>query len=86
MQEELTEYEESNNPIIGFFREVENDEIKVEDEVTSSVYRTYNEWCLSNSLQPLSHGEFSKQVKKHFGFKITDRKINGKKYRIFVKG
>ena len=86
MQEELTEYEESNNPIIGFFREVENDEIKVEDEVTSSVYRTYNEWCLSNSLQPLSHGEFSKQVKKHFDFKIVDKKINGKKYRIFAKG
>lgn len=86
MQEELKEYEESNNPIIGFFREAENDEIKIEDEATNTVYRRYNEWCLSNSLQPLSHGEFSKQVKKHFGFKIADRKINGKKHRIFVKG
>ena len=86
MQEELKEYEESNNPIIGFFREVENDEFKIEDQVTSDVYRQYNEWCLSNSLQPLSHGEFSKQVKKYFGFKIADRKINGKKFRIFTKG
>ena len=86
MQEELQEYEETNNPIIGFFREVENDEVKIEDEVTSVVYRRYNEWCLSNSLQPLSNGEFSKQVKKHFGFKITDRRVNGKKCRIFVKG
>ena len=86
MQEELTEYEESNNPIIGFFREAENDEVKIEDEVTSSAYRKYHEWCLSNSLQPMGHGEFSKQVKKHFGFKIVDRKINGKKYRVFVKG
>ena len=86
MQEELAEYEESNNPVIGFFREAENDEIKIEDEVTNEVYRKYNEWCLSNSLQPLSHGEFSKQVKRHFGFKIVDRKIKGKKYRIFVKG
>jgi len=86
MQEELIEYEESNNPIIGFFREAENDEIKIEDEVTSVVYRRYNEWCLSNSLQPLSNGEFSKQVKKHFNFKIVDRRVNGKKCRIFVKG
>lgn len=86
MQEELIEYEESNNPIIGFFREAENDEVKIEDEVTSVVYRKYNEWCLSNSLQPLSNGEFSKQVKKHFGFKIADRRLNGKKCRIFVKG
>jgi putative DNA primase/helicase len=86
MQEELQEYEETNNPIIGFFREAENDEIKIEDEVTSVVYRKYNEWCLSNSLQPLSNGEFSKQVKKHFDFKIADRRVNGKKCRIFVKG
>ena len=85
MQEELQEYEESNNPIIGFFREAENDEVKIEDEVTNVVYRKYNEWCLSNSLQPLSNGEFSKQVKKHFGFKIVDRRVNGKKCRIFVK-
>lgn len=85
MQEELIEYEESNNPVIGFFREAENDEVKIEDEVTNVVYRHYNEWCLSNSLQPLSNGEFSKQVKKHFGFKIADRKVNGKKCRIFVK-
>ena len=85
MQEELIEYEESNNPVIGFFREAENDEIKIEDEVTNVVYRRYNEWCLSNSLQPLSNGEFSKQVKKHFGFKIVDRRVNGKKCRIFVQ-
>ena len=85
MQEELIEYEESNNPIIGFFREAENDEIKIEDEITSVVYRRYNEWCLSNSLQPLSNGEFSKQVKRHFDFKIVDRRLNGKKCRIFVK-
>lgn len=86
MQEELIEYEESNNPVIGFFREAENDEVKIEDEVTNVIYRQYNEWCLSNSLQPLSNGEFSKQVKKHFGFKIVDRRVNGKKCRIFVKG
>lgn len=86
MEEELREYEETNNPIIGFFKEVEADEIKVEDEVTSVVYRSYTEWCLSNSLQPLSAGEFSKQVKKQFGYKIADRRINGKKCRIFVRG
>lgn len=86
MQQELQEYEETNNPIIGFFREAENDDIKIEDEVTSVVYRRYNEWCLSNSLQPLSNGEFSKQVKKHFNFKIVDRRVNGKKCRMFVQG
>lgn len=86
MQAELEEYEETNNPVLGFFHEVENEDIKVEDEVTSVVYRRYNEWCLSNSLQPLSNGEFSKQTKKYFGLKIVDKKVNNKKFRVFVKG
>lgn len=84
VEKELEEYEESNNPIIGFFKEVGEDEI--ENEPTKDVYKRYQEYCLANSLQPLSNIEFSKQVKKRFNFEIIDKKINGTKYRIFVKG
>ena len=45
----------------------------------------YKEFCIRNSLQELSSGEFSKQVKKYFNFVIIDKKIQGKKCRIFVK-
>ncbi|MBS5822432.1 MAG: primase C-terminal domain-containing protein [Clostridium argentinense] len=82
VQKELEEYEENNNPILGFFKEVEVEEI--ENEPTNQVYKKYQEYCLANSLQALSNGEFSKQVKKYFDFVIADKKINGKKYRIFV--
>ncbi len=82
VQKELEEYEEINNPILGFFRECD----AIENEQTSEVYRLYQEYCITNSLTPMSAGEFSKQVKKHFGFEIVDRKISGKKCRIFVKG
>lgn len=82
VQKELEEYEEVNNPILGFFKEVGRDAI--ENEPTNQAYKSYQEYCLSNSLQPLSNGEFSKQVKKHFDFIIADKKVNGKKYRIFV--
>lgn len=82
VQKELEEFEENNNPILGFFKEVDKDEI--ENEPTNQVYKLYQEFCLANSLQPLSNGEFSKQVKRHFNFAIADKKINGKKYRIFV--
>ena len=84
VEKELEEYEESNNPIIGFFKEVGEDEI--ENEPTKDVYKRYQEYCLANSLQPLSNIEFSKQIKKRFNFEIIDKKINGTKYRIFVKG
>ena len=84
VERELEEYEESNNPIIGFFKEVGHDEI--ENEPTKDVYKRYQEYCLANNLQPLSNIEFSKQVKKKFNFEIADKKIDGKKYRIFVQG
>ncbi|WFD12233.1 phage/plasmid primase, P4 family [Tepidibacter hydrothermalis] len=82
VQRELEEFEENNNPILGFFKETDKDEI--ENEPTNQAYKAYQEYCLANSLQPLSNGEFSKQVKRHFDFIIADKKINGKKYRIFV--
>lgn len=86
VQDELDEFEESNNPILGFFKECQNEEFGIENEPTNKVYKRYQEYCIANTLTPMSNGEFSKQVKKHFDFAIIDKKINGKKYRIFVKG
>lgn len=82
VQKELQEYEENNNPIIGFFKEIEVSDI--ENNSTKDVYKKYNEYCLANSLQPMSNIEFSKKVKKHFNFEIVNRSIKGAKYRIFI--
>ena len=84
VQKELDEYEEQNNPILGFFRECEDEDFKIENEPTNKVYKRYQEYCLANSLQPMSNIEFSKQVNRILKFKIVDKKINGKKFRIFV--
>lgn len=84
VQKSLEEYEETNNPIQLFFKEIEIDEI--ENEPTNSVYRKYTEFCLANSFTPMSNIEFSKQVKKRFNFEIINKTVKGKKYRIFVKG
>lgn len=85
IEKELNEYEETNNPIIGFFKECEAEDISIENEPTNQVYTKYKEFCIRNSLQELSSGEFSKQVKKYFNFVIIDKKIQGKKCRIFIK-
>lgn len=86
MEEELKEYEEMNNPVLAFFRDLDNEGFEVEGNPTSVVYRKYNEWCIINSLQPMSNGEFSKQVKKHYGMVIVDKRVGDKKHRIFKKG
>lgn len=81
VEKSIKEYEENNNPILLFF----NEDIKIENEPTRSVYMKYVEFCTANSFTPMSNIEFSKQVRKHFNFNIVDKTIKGKKYRIFVK-
>lgn len=85
VQKELDEYEENNNPIIGFVRECEDEDFQIENEPTYKVYKRYQEFCLANSLQAMSNIEFSKQVNRILHFKVIDKKLNGKKFRIFVK-
>nr|WP_308742081.1 phage/plasmid primase, P4 family [uncultured Anaerocolumna sp.] len=85
VQNELDEYEKSNNPILRFFEECELEDFQIENEPTNKVYERYKEFCLADSLQALSKIEFSRQVTRFFGFVIKDKKIQGKKYRIFMK-
>lgn len=79
----LEEYEKNNNPILLFFDEIDVDEII--DEPTCDVYGKYNSFCMNNNFTPMSNIEFSKKVKKVYNLEIVDKKIKGKKYRVFVE-
>ena len=57
----------------------------IENRATNLVYLQYQKYCNENNLDALSHGEFSKQIKQHLGLSIVDKKLEGKKHRIFVK-
>lgn len=83
IQQSLKEYEETNNPVLSFFNEV--DERNILNEPTKSVYMKYHEFCLSNGYTPISNIEFSKQVNKHFDCEIVNKTVKGTKYRIFRK-
>lgn len=84
VQGQLDEYEQNNNPIIGFIQEVGLDGIV--NEATNTVYRRYKEYCIANNFQALSAIEFSRQICKRCGF-VTDAKyIKRKKTRVFVEG
>lgn len=82
VQKELEEFEEMNNPILGFFKENTSDDI--EGKSTNDVYKNYNEYCIVNGLTPMAKGEFSKQCKKYYDMEIADKRINGQKFRIFI--
>ncbi len=85
VQKAMDEYEENNNPIIRFFRECEDEEFQIENEPTNVVYKRYQEYCLANSLQPMSNIEFSKQVNRILNMRVENKWLNGKKHRIFIK-
>jgi len=85
VQKAMDEYEKNNNPILGFFKECEDEDFQIENEPTNKVYKRYQEYCLANSLQPMSSIEFSKQVNRILNMKVIDKKISGKKYRIFIR-
>lgn len=81
---ELNEYELSNNPILNFFAELDL-EADIIGIPTREVFLRYEVWCTENAVQKMSNIEFSKIVKKHFGVVIADKRVGGKKKRVFVK-
>lgn len=85
VQKAMDEYEENNNPVLGFFKECEDEDFQIENEPTNVVYKRYQEYCLANSLQPMSNIEFSKQVNRILNMKVINKTIKNKKYRIFVR-
>lgn len=85
VQGQLKEYEETNNPIIGFFDEMQIEEFQIENEQSGKVYKRYKEYCLANNFNPMSKAEFSKQLCRKLGMTTKTKKIGGKVYRIYIK-
>lgn len=83
VQKELEEYEIENNPILLFFSDIETSE--VENQPTNEVFKKYYGFCMANGFTPMGQIEFSKQIKKYYGFDIVRKSINSVKYRIFAK-
>ena len=79
---ELAEYAEALNPISTFFDEVGDSLL---NEPTKKCYRAYDQFCFENAMKPISHIEFSKQVKDHFGYETKTVRVEGKPTKIFVK-
>lgn len=83
VEQEIAEYNEINNPILTFFKEL--GEGGIANELTKDVYCKYQTFCIANGLQPVSHIEFSKQAKAYFSVDIKTKKLDGKSYKVFFK-
>ena len=83
VEKELAEYEETNNPVIGFARSkgLEN----ILGNATDEVYLSYQEYCIKEGLQPLSNREFGKVLCSIFEIESKSQRIDGEVRRIYVE-
>lgn len=82
VEQEIKNYEYENNPIKQFF----DDYGSPENCATKTVYGDYKGYCYTNGLNPMSHAQFSRQVKKEFDVIISNVRVDGKQFKTFVKG
>lgn len=82
-KKELQEFNERNNPILLFMKEVSEEDVA--NKICQDVYLRYSEWCIANGFQAVSNIEFNKVIKKEFDLDIQPRKIDNKSYRLFIK-
>lgn len=82
---QLEEYEEENNPIVAFIKDLEHGEADIINEATNDVYARYKVFCNAANMTPMSQIVFSKQINKRLGSEIAFRKILGKSTRIFIR-
>lgn len=85
VDQQVEQYEEENNPILAFIRDLENGEADIVNEATHDVYARYKLFCNESNVQPLSHGIFSKEIKRKLDLDVAFKKIRGKSTRVFVK-
>ena len=79
----MVEYERTNNPILVFFDDLQENEYL--NEPVAAVYSLYTGFCLANNLQAISSIEFGKQIKKHFGLTTKDKMVDKKRFRVYTK-
>ena len=82
VQEELREYSENNNPIIGFLRELDVD-VDILNQPTKDVYMRYKLYCADNGFNPMSAGEFTKYIKKAYELENPSVRVYGKVVRLY---
>lgn len=83
VEAELKEYTEYNNPILLFLAETEAEEII--NQETRLVHSNYEIFCHDNGFQCMGLANFSKEITRQLNCLVKDKRINGRKARVFSK-
>lgn len=83
VQDELDSFERDNNPILLFLDEVEEDEIL--NHETKDVFARYDTFCHENGFTKIAMQTFSKHITNYLQCTVQQRRIKGKKCRLFIR-
>lgn len=83
VKDELESFERDNNPILLFLDEVEEDEVL--NQETKEVFARYDSFCHENGFTRIAMQTFSKEITKRLDCKVAERRIKGRKCRLFIK-
>lgn len=84
VQEEINDFEKSNNPVLLFIDEYMEEGKQIANELTQRVYEEYQGFCMMGGYKPMQKSEFSKAICKALNLKTTVRKKFNNQ-RIFVE-
>lgn len=79
---QMEEFEENNNPIVGFLNECPD--LQIENQTNSAVYAEYIGYCAANGHHAMSKVAFSKCITKRFNMEVKPMNVNGKTQRVFI--
>ncbi|QNO15317.1 primase C-terminal domain-containing protein [Alkalicella caledoniensis] len=85
IKKEVDEFEVENNPVLGFLRECEEEDVQVENEPTKEIYQRYKGYCSRNGFQEMSKTSFSRQLNQVAGYTTAVTRLKGSLSRVYVK-
>lgn len=83
VEKALIEYEENNNPVLLFFKEIDREDVI--NKSSRDLYSKYALFCAEGGFNAMSNVEFSKKIKQKYNVEIKTKKLGGKTYRVFVE-
>lgn len=78
VQKQLQEYNEENNPILGFLKDLDVD-VDILNVPTRDVYRKYTVFCNENGFTAVGNKIFSKQINNILGTTTRQVRLNDNK-------
>ena len=83
VEREIKDYEEINDPMLQFLKDIEHSEIY--NHETKDVYVRYQVFCHQLQAMPVGLAQFSRELTRRLDCEIKDKRINGQRCRVFMK-